>query len=420
MKIRNYLASILIGILLISPLAKANSGDLSLTENSVSFSTDYFLENYSVRIWASVENNSPHDLLGSVRFMANGENLDSDQPISALAGNTDDVFVDWIPPYDGEYTITVSVIPWDSSEDNPDNNMVTKNILVLADMDGDGITDADDTDRDGDGTLNEEDAFPDNGNESKDSDGDGIGNNADEDDDNDGVNDSDDAFPENPLYWSDTDGDGIPDQEDEDIDGDGLTNDEESEKGTDPQNIDSDNDGVNDMQDPFPLNSEENSDLDGDGIGDNVDEDMDGDGIVNKEDSVPDNAAPQAQVSENVILTGIDEDVSFDASESFDTDGNIVKYIWDFGDVQLSGEEVSISFNESGVKNALLTVIDDSGQEDSIEIKVRVLNYKFILFTLLLTIVLISLAFYLIYRYNRRASEKRGNKKSFNKKSKKK
>lgn len=48
-----------------------------------------------------------------------------------------------------------------------------------------------DPDRDGDGVPNDEDAFPDDANESVDSDGDGVGDNADPDDDNDGVNDVD-------------------------------------------------------------------------------------------------------------------------------------------------------------------------------------------------------------------------------------
>lgn len=47
------------------------------------------------------------------------------------------------------------------------------------DADGDGVGDACDADRDGDGTDNEEDAFPDDPDETADSDGDGLGDNAD-------------------------------------------------------------------------------------------------------------------------------------------------------------------------------------------------------------------------------------------------
>jgi len=405
MNVRKGLASLVLGALLLVPTGFAASGDLSLDGNRVSFSSDYILENNSVRIWASIANNSPNDLLGSVRFVANGQNINSDQPISALAGNSDDVFVDWVPTYDGEYTISITVIPWDASSDNPDNNTYSKTIYVYSDLDGDGITDASDDDRDGDGVSNDDDAFPDNAAESSDTDGDGTGNNADDDDDNDGVLDADDAFPENPLYNADQDGDGTPDEEDDDIDGEGLSNEEEAVLGTDPLNTDTDGDGVNDKDDPFPLDAGESQDTDGDGIGDNIDDDRDGDGVSNDDDLAPNNSAPKAVLDEDVILTSIDEPVVFDASDSVDADGDIVEYLWDFGEVQLTGETVEMSFDETGLKEATLTVIDDAGQTDSVDVKVRVLDYRFILFALLFALILISLAFYLIYRYNRRASQ---------------
>lgn len=50
-------------------------------------------------------------------------------------------------------------------------------------------------DSDGDGVPDDEDAFPNDPNESVDSDGDGVGNNADADDDNDGVPDAQDDYP---------------------------------------------------------------------------------------------------------------------------------------------------------------------------------------------------------------------------------
>lgn len=78
-----------------------------------------------------------------------------------------------------------------------------------ADLDGDGLGDACDTDVDGDGVENAADAFPLDPTEWLDTDGDGTGNNADPDDDNDGVMDALD----NCLLISN------PDQADEDRDG---------------------------------------------------------------------------------------------------------------------------------------------------------------------------------------------------------
>jgi len=68
-----------------------------------------------------------------------------------------------------------------------------------ADLDGDGLGDACDTDVDGDGVENAADAFPLDPTEWLDTDRDGIGNNADPDDDNDGVLDEDDLDPLDPA-----------------------------------------------------------------------------------------------------------------------------------------------------------------------------------------------------------------------------
>lgn len=82
-------------------------------------------------------------------------------------------------------------------------------------------------DSDGDGVPDEDDAFPNDPNESVDTDGDGIGNNADTDDDGDSM--PDDYELANGLDPLD------PADADEDADNDGATNLEEFEAGTDPQ-----------------------------------------------------------------------------------------------------------------------------------------------------------------------------------------
>ena len=71
------------------------------------------------------------------------------------------------------------------------------------------------TDRDGDGTLDFQDAFPDDPGECLDSDGDGIGNNADLDDDNDGMPDQWEI--QYGLY-------SLVDDASGDLDGDGVSN----------------------------------------------------------------------------------------------------------------------------------------------------------------------------------------------------
>ena len=83
-------------------------------------------------------------------------------------------------------------------------------------------------DSDGDGVADNEDAFPNDPEETTDTDGDGIGNNADTDDDDDTMpDDYETANGLDPLSAADADSD---------ADGDGFTNLEEFQAGTDPQN----------------------------------------------------------------------------------------------------------------------------------------------------------------------------------------
>jgi len=403
---------------LLSPLALAASGDLYITTNDMWFDTFTFTEGRTVKISASVHNNSEHDLLGSVRFSNQYGEIADDQPISVLAGSSDDVFINWAPSSEGSYTITATVLPWETDEDDSSNNVTSRTIVVEKDNDGDTIPDATDPDDDNDGVEDTEDDFPYDEEESTDSDGDGTGNNADEDDDNDGTLDEGDAFPTDPMYDSDLDEDNIPDEEDDDIDGDLLVNLAEIEMGTDPLEADSDGDMEIDSIDAFPTDPTEWSDIDSDGTGDNSDNDIDGDGMENEEDPAPSNRAPKASIDQNVFLKNVGEKVVFDASPSLDIDGEIVEYQWEFkkeGITELLfGPVISKSFNDPGLHLATLTVFDDNGQSDTVEVNIRVLNYNFLIWALIFALLLISLAFYLIYRYNRRASEESSEKKPKN------
>ncbi|HDO19797.1 MAG TPA: PKD domain-containing protein, partial [Thermoplasmatales archaeon] len=61
----------------------------------------------------------------------------------------------------------------------------------------------------------------------------------------------------------------------------------------------------------------------------------------------------------------VNQTVYFDGSGSYDTDGNIVSYIWDFGDGSFStGKKVQHIYSQAGNYTVTLTVRDDDGGED--------------------------------------------------------
>ena len=140
-----------------------------------------------------------------------------------------------------------------ANADQADLDQDDKGDVCDADIDGDGVSNADETaqgtssdkaDSDGDGVLDGEDALPLDSSESSDRDGDGTGDNADafpddsaetQDSDGDRVGDVRDAFPDDPNEFEDTDGDGRGDVADPDDDGDGFSDAQELADGTNPK-----------------------------------------------------------------------------------------------------------------------------------------------------------------------------------------
>ena len=378
----------------------AIDGDLAISDAQVHFSTNKFIEGQTIRIYATVVNNSSKDLLGSVKFIdaTQGKQINGDQPVSVFAGKTDDVFVDYKLPA-GTIKIQVQIIPFQKEIDDPSNNIVIKSIYSEADLDRDGIPDSIDPDWDNDGVKNADDAFPRNYKEQFDTDGDGIGNNADLDDDNDGVPDTVDAFPLDPKESVDTDKDGIGNNTDLDDDNDGILDTDEAKLGTNPLLADTDGDGVIDSKDAFPLNTKEWKDTDGDGIGDNEDTDDDNDGILDVNDKFPTNLTPIPKISSPWKLTQVNKEITFDGSDSIDRDGKIVSFTWKINDLKLEGQTPKYIFKEPGKYKISLATTDNVGETSTIEKVIYVADYKTYL-KVLIVIILIALALTFGFKYN--------------------
>lgn len=288
-------------------------------ENDLSISGDELVmdpgsgvvEKQTIKIYTTVRNNGDKDLIGTVKFFVDGDQIATDQPVSVKQGSIpDEVFVNWQATA-GKHVISAQIYPYEAEGDNPGNNFVQKDFFVDWDTDGDGIGDSVDIDDDNDGLSDAEEQDEGTNPKNGDTDGDGAG-------------DKNDAFPTDPNEQSDSDGDGIGDNADPDDDNDGLPDEAEGAIGTDPLNPDTDTDGAescNDLKDKFPLDSSECFDSDGDGVGDNSDlfpndpsesSDCDGDGIGDNADDDDDNDGVKDE----------EDALKCDPDESSDCDGD--------------------------------------------------------------------------------------------------
>ena len=277
-------------------------------------------------------------------------------------------------------------------------------------------------DRDNDGVPDENDAFPNDPNESVDTDGDGIGDIADpdddgdgqsdvdeyacgsdaldgtsasqdfdndsmpdcvdSDDDDDGVLDTEDAFPFDPARSSDdTDNDGVSDSEDNcPADANADQSNADADQDGDVCDTDDDNDGVPDVDDAFSGDPSESVDTDGDGVGNNADEDDDGDGQSDANEAACESdpldataTAPDADgddvpdcIDGDRDGDGVDDESDAfpgDPAESVDTDGDGVGNNTDEdddGDGQSDANELAC---ESDPLDAASTAPDADGND---------------------------------------------------------
>ncbi|MCW4016794.1 MAG: PKD domain-containing protein [Candidatus Bathyarchaeota archaeon] len=87
------------------------------------------------------------------------------------------------------------------------------------------------------------------------------------------------------------------------------------------------------------------------------------------------NQEPVASFTQSAETTYTDEEIHFDGTGSYDSDGSIVSYAWDFGDGNTAtGATVEHTYEDNGVYTVTLTVTDDDGATDSAAATNTVLN----------------------------------------------
>jgi PKD repeat protein len=91
------------------------------------------------------------------------------------------------------------------------------------------------------------------------------------------------------------------------------------------------------------------------------------------------NRPPVARFKTNVSTTGVRQPIWFNASESTDSDGEIVDYLWDFGDGTTDeGVLVEHEYQSAGGTGwrpqITLTVVDDNGGTNSVTHQVLIVG----------------------------------------------
>lgn len=82
---------------------------------------------------------------------------------------------------------------------------------------------------------------------------------------------------------------------------------------------------------------------------------------------------PPTAVIESDITVIVGDPIFFDASSSFDPDGSITDFIWDFGDGNTSTLiTVEHRYDQLGEFSVTLTVVDDSGAKDAVSLTITV------------------------------------------------
>jgi hypothetical protein len=119
------------------------------------YSSSEILEGVPIRVYAALRNNTPHDLVGTVRFTDNGKRIGS-APVSALSGRLVETWIDWTPTY-GDHAVSVAlveaelhVIGGEKIQADVASTTISDTLVADKDTDKDGVGDKKDLDDDND------------------------------------------------------------------------------------------------------------------------------------------------------------------------------------------------------------------------------------------------------------------------------
>lgn len=103
------------------------------------------------------------------------------------------------------------------------------------------------------------------------------------------------------------------------------------------------------------------------------------DDIASDDDPWSATAPPIATFEFTPVEPSVGDVVTFDASDSIDPDGQIVRYLWDFDgdgafDLDTTAPRANTSYSEAGSYSLWLMVLDDEGNSDEVFARIRVIG----------------------------------------------
>ena len=116
------------------------------------------------------------------------------------------------------------------------------------------------------------------------------------------------------------------------------------------------------------------------------------------------NVAPVAKFKYEPDKPKVREEIKFNSSLSFDDDGNIVNYTWDFGDGNISYEaNPTHAYEKAGTYNVTLTIMDNDGATHTTMLPIKVTEEKInVWLYLIIIVVLIIIAIAVVAVWKRR------------------
>ena len=87
------------------------------------------------------------------------------------------------------------------------------------------------------------------------------------------------------------------------------------------------------------------------------------------------NLPPFVKAETSTDSAKVGEDIIFDASQSYDLDGNIMNFTWQFGDGGFAyGQSVTYAYDEKGTYSVTISIIDDSNNDAETTLEIVILE----------------------------------------------